>query len=112
MERTIGKHDRNLEQVLNGVLDINMTLGRDKCQFRQTEITYLGETLTQAGIKPDSNKIKAILEYPRPTSKQDLQRLLRMTNFIAKFLPKISDDAVPLRELIKKNNEFDKLTTH
>ena len=110
--RTIEQHDRNLERVLNRVSEINMTLGRDKCQFRQTEITYLGETLTQTGVKPDSNKIKAILQYTRPTSKHDLQRLLGMTNFIAKFLPKLSEVTAPLRELIKKNNEFDWLETH
>ena len=110
--RTIEEHDRNLERVLNRVAEINMTLGRDKCQFCQTEVTYLGETLTQTGIKPDSNKIKAILQYTRPTSKHDLQRLLGMTNFIAKFLPKLSEVTAPLRELIKKNNEFDWLETH
>ena len=35
-----------------------------------------------------------------------------MTNFIAKFLPKLSEVTAPLRELIKKNNEFDWLETH
>jgi hypothetical protein len=62
-----------------------MTLGRDKCQFRQTEITYLGETLTQTGVKPDSNKIKAIRQYTRPTSKHDLQRLLRHDKLYSKI---------------------------
>jgi hypothetical protein len=28
--------------------------------FRQTEITYLGECLTQHGVKPDADKIKGI----------------------------------------------------
>ena len=98
--RTIEEHDRNLERVLNRVQEINMTLSRDKCKFRQTEVTYLGETLTPSGVKPDINKIRAILDYTRPTDKQDLQRLLGMTNFIAKFLPKLSDVTKPLRELI------------
>lgn len=35
-----------------------------------------------------------------------------MTNFIAKFLPKLSDVTKPLRELIKKNVEFHWLDTH
>ena len=98
--RTIEEHDRNLERVLNRVQEINMTLSRDKCKFRQMEVTYLGETLTPSGVKPDINKIRAILDYTRPTDKQDLQRLLGRTNFIAKFLPKLSDATEPLRELI------------
>ena len=104
--RTIEEHDRNLERVLNRVQEINMTLSRDTCKFRQTEVTYLGETFTPSSVKPDINKIRAILDYTRPTDKQDLHRLLGMTNFIAKFLPKLSDVTKHLRELIKKMSNF------
>ena len=104
--RTIEEHDRNVERDLNRVQEINMTLSRDKCKFRQTGVTYLGETSTLSGVKPDINTIRAILDYTRPTDKQDLQRLLGMTNFVAKFLPKLSDVTKPLRELIKKMSNF------
>lgn len=86
-----------------------MTLSKEKCQFRQTEITYLGERLTQDCVKPDSDKIKAIKDYVKPTNKQDVQRLLGMVNFIAKFAPEVS---APLRELIKKNITFHWLEIH
>ena len=59
------QHDQNLERVLNRVTDINMTLSKDKCQFRQTKITYLGETLTAHGVKPDETKVEAIKNYLR-----------------------------------------------
>jgi hypothetical protein len=62
-----------------------MKLSREKCQFRQTEIIYLGECLTQHGVKPDADKIKAINDYVKPSNKQDVQRLLGMVNFVAKF---------------------------
>ena len=110
--RTLEEHDQNLERVLNRVADINMTLSKDKCQFRQTEITYLGETLTANGVKPDETKVEAIKNYPKPTNKHDVQRLLGMVNFIAKFAPNISDITAPLRELIKKNVAFHCLETH
>ena len=83
-----------------------MTLSQEKCQFRQTEVTYLGERLTQEGVKPDAAKLKVIRDYVKPTNKQDVQRLLGMVNFIAKFVPKVSDVTAPLRELIKKNVAF------
>ncbi|XP_046857694.1 uncharacterized protein K02A2.6-like [Xenia sp. Carnegie-2017] len=110
--RTLEEHDRNLERVLNRVADVNMTLSKDKCQFRQTEITYLGETLTAYGVKPDESKVEAIKNYPKPENKQDVQRLLGMVNFIAKFAPNVSDVTAPLRELIKKNIEFHWHETH
>ena len=110
--RTIDEHDLRLEQVLNRVQEINMTLSQEKCQFRQTEVTYLGERLTQEGVKQDGAKLKAIRDYVKPTNKQDVQRLLGMVNFIAKFAPKVSDVTAPLRELIKKNVAFHWLDTH
>ena len=113
--RTLEEHDHNLERVLNRVTDINMTLSKDKCQFRQTKITYLGETLTAHGVKttgPDETKVEAIKNYPKPMNKHDVERLLGMVNFIAKFAPNISDVTAPLRELIKKNLAFHWLKTH
>ncbi|CAB4045152.1 Hypothetical predicted protein [Paramuricea clavata] len=80
--RTIDEHDLRLEQVLNRVQEINMTLSQEKCQFRQTEVTYLGERLTQEGVKPDGAKLKAIRDYVKPTNKQDVQRLLGMVIII------------------------------
>ena len=110
--RTIEEHDQRLEQVLDRAKKIGLTLSADKCEFRRKEITYLGETLTQDGLRPDENKVKAIKDYARPESKQDVQRLLGMVNFIAKFAPKMSDVTAPLRELIKKGIEFHWLETH
>ena len=98
--RTMAEHDQNLERVLNRVADINMTLSKDKCQFRQTKITYVGETLTANGFQPDETKVEAIKSYPKHSNKHDVQRLLGMVNFIAKFAPNISDITTPLRELL------------
>jgi hypothetical protein len=65
-------------------------------QPRKQKALGMRLTLTQTGVRPDITKIKAILDYPPPTSKQDLQCLLGMRNFIAKFLPQLSDVTAPL----------------
>ena len=66
----------------------------------------MGETLTQEGVKPDNQKIKAILEYRTPECKADVLSLLGMVNFIAKFAPKVSEFTTPLRQLTKKHVAF------
>ena len=104
--KTLEEHDRNLQKTLNRVREVNMTLNKDKCHFRQTELIYLGEKLTADGVKPGDAKIKAIQDYPRPESKQDVLRLLSMVNFAAKFSPHVSNFTEPLRGLTKKNVEF------
>ena len=76
------------------------------------EITYLGDTLTTQGARPDDSKIKAILEYTKPESRQDVLRLVGMVNFIAKFAPNVSEVTAPLRQLTKKGIEFCCLENH
>ena len=85
---------------------------KEKCEFRANAITYLGERLTADGVKPDEAKIKAIQEYTRPESKQDVLRLLGIVKFIAKFAPRISDATAHLRELTRKNVEFHWIDQH
>ena len=67
--KTLAEHDANSKKVLDRVREINMTLIKEKCQFRLTQIDYLGETLTQEGVKPDNEKFKVILEYGDPLLK-------------------------------------------
>lgn len=43
---------------------------------------------------------------PPPTDKQGVQRILGMVNYVQRFAPNLTDLAKPLRELVKKENEF------
>ena len=50
----------------------------EKCVFRQPELSYLGDVVTQDGVKPDPEKIQAITDMPTPTNATELQRVLGM----------------------------------
>ena len=41
-----------------------------------------------------------------PKNKTELQRFLGMVTYLGKFIPKLSQETAPLRELLKKNVEF------
>ena len=57
------KHDARLNSVLDRCKKINLTLNKGKCVFKVKEVTYIGHKLTQEGIKPDEEKIRAIVVY-------------------------------------------------
>ncbi|CAB4009628.1 Transposon Ty3-G Gag-Pol poly [Paramuricea clavata] len=65
------EHDRRLESVLERCEKINLTLNKEKCEFKSREITYVGHKLTENGGKPDERKVKAINEMEAPTDKND-----------------------------------------
>ena len=83
-----------------------MTLNAEKCKFKETELIYLGHKLTVNGIEPDENKIKSILEMPKPEDKKDVPRLLGLINYVGKFIPNLSELTAPLRELLVKNKPW------
>lgn len=101
--RTIEEHDQRLQAALDRTKRIGMTLNPDKCKFRVIEVTYLGHKLTAAGVRPDQSKIDAILNMPAPQDKPGAQRLLGMVNYLAKFIPGMSEITAPIRGLLKND---------
>ena len=75
----------------NSIRQHRLKLNKSKCQFHQTELMFLGHKIGSNGITPDENKIKAILDMHYPNNVKDLQRFLGTVNYLAKFIPNLSD---------------------
>ena len=99
----VGIHDEVLIRTLEKCEEISLTLNVNKCQFRLKEVTFLGYKLTDKGIQISDEKIKAILEMPPPVDVSGVRRLLGMVNFVARFMPNLSDVVEPLRTLLRKD---------
>ena len=48
------RHDNRLHAVLDRCEKINLTRNKEKCVLKVKEVTYIGQKLTQEGIKPES----------------------------------------------------------
>ncbi|KAG5874486.1 hypothetical protein JTB14_003385 [Gonioctena quinquepunctata] len=87
----------------------------DKCEFFVCQVKFLGFLITEDGISPTNEKIKAIQEAPAPTSKLELQAFLGMQNFFHLFLENKATVAEPLHKGIswkwttEEQDAFDKL---
>ncbi|XP_057184972.1 uncharacterized protein K02A2.6-like [Triplophysa rosa] len=103
---TIEQHNERLMEVLQRVQNYGLKLNKEKCQFGVKEITFLGDKLSERGVKPDQSKIQAILNMPRPTDKKAVQRVMGMINFIGKFIPNLSSKTVYMREMLQNKTEF------
>ena len=62
----------------------------------------MGNIVSESGLKPNAEKVRAITEMPSPQSKEELQRFLGKVNYFSQFIPKQSEIAAPLRQLLKK----------
>ena len=63
------EHNERLEKVLQHAKQRNLTLDKEKSQISQNIINYLGPTLTKDEIKPDRNKVAAVIEMSQPVNK-------------------------------------------
>lgn len=103
--KTQEDHDKRVRLVLNRLREAGMTLN-EKCTFSKKKMTFLGHIISGEGIEADPQKTKAIREFPTPTNVTELQRFNGMVNQLAKFIPNLAEVNEPLRQLLKKENEW------
>lgn len=96
-------HEKNLEAFLVRCREKGLKMNRDKIKLRQPEVPFIGHVATKDGLKVHPEKVKAIQEMPRPQDLSDLRRFLGMVQYLAKFVPKLSDITEPLRKLTQKD---------
>ena len=105
------EHDARLEQTLKRAEQRNLKLNKDKSRIKQKEISYLGHIISEDGIKPDPNKVAAILDIKSPQSKEELQHFLGMTTYLSKFIPDYSEASAPLGVLLEQKTEWHRTET-
>ena len=104
--KTQEEHDERLIKTLQRLEAAGLTLNRDKCEFSQKQVKFLGQIVDKAGVRPDREKVKAIQEAPTPKNVSDARRFLGMVNQLGKFSPNLAEKTRPLRELLKKDNTW------
>ena len=81
-------------------------LNPDKIELKKASMPYIDPILTSKGVQADPGKVKAILEMTKPTDVAGVKRILRTVNYLAKFLPQLSQISEPLRELARNGRPF------
>lgn len=104
--RTLEEHDKILRQVIERASSYNLKLNFEKTNLRQKQVTYVGHVLTEHGLKPDPAKVQAVINMPKPSSKDDIRRFLGFITYLGKFLPNLSEESRPLREVLKAEVNF------
>lgn len=83
-----------------------MTIEIKKSKFCQKNIQFLGHILTPDGIRPRDDKVKAIMQCPRPNTIRKLRMFLGSTGYLRRYVKNFSIRAKPLYDMLKKNMPF------
>lgn len=53
-------------KILNRLKEANLKIQLDKCEFFRKEVQYLGHTVSEEGVKPNTDKIEIIKKMAHP----------------------------------------------
>ena len=105
-------HDKAMTALLQRCRECGLKLNKKKLKFKLDSVTYMGHVIGKEGVKPDPEKIRAIINMERPVDVQAVQRLLGMVTYLSKFLPQLSSVCEPLRRLTDHDAVFEWLPQH
>lgn len=104
--------EKHLE-VLNIVFDrlraANLTINLDKCVFCLPSLKYLGFVVDREGLRTDPDKVKAMLEYPVPTTATEVKRFIGMCSWYRRFVKDHSTITAPINALLKGRKKSQKI---
>lgn len=104
---SIEEHNSKLQKLFQRLSDLRLKLQPDKCEYLKPELQYLGHIITEDGVRPNPEKLKAVKEFPRPKHVKNIKQFLGLAGYYRRFIKDFSKKAKPLTKLLKKDVPFD-----
>ena len=83
--RSEEEHLDHLQQTFTILREQKHYVNLKKCNFFTDTTIFLGYVVSKDGIKMDPSKVKAILNWPIPSSTHDVRSFYGLTSFYRKF---------------------------
>ena len=100
---TYQDHLEKLKTVLERMRSKGIQLEPKKSYFCQTQVEYLGYLITREGLKPQQEKVNAIVNMAMPKTVKQLRGFVGLVNFYRDLWKKRAHWLAPLTDLITKH---------
>ena len=98
------EHEKKLFDVIKKLKDAGYRASERKSEFFLNKTKWLGHEIDETGIKPNKEKVKAILDLKHTENQKQLKSFLGAIQYLTKFLPRLSEQTEKLRRLLKKDS--------
>ena len=71
-----------------------------------TDANFLGHSIFPAGLRPNAEKVSALINMPMPTDVKQVRTLMGGINYYRNFLPDLSKRLRPINSLLRKGVKF------
>lgn len=104
--KSLQEHSQKLKAVFDRFRETNLKVQLDKSHFLRKEVLYLGHTITRDGLKPNTDKIDAILNYPLPKTTTEIKSFLGLLGYYRKFIRDFARITKPMTLCLKKKSKI------
>ena len=95
------EHNQRLHKLLAKFEEKNLTLNSEKCTFRMNKMVFMGILLSQHGVGPTEEKVRAV------KAPSEVRSFLGFVGFSSRFIPDFTTIAEPLRTLTRNGVKFE-----
>jgi len=105
-EQHCERHRELIREMLTVLRKHDLYLNIEKCQFKQTEVNYLGVHIGGKHISMEEAKVKKVKDWKPPRNTTEVQCFLGFTGYYCYFIKGYSQIARPLLDLTKKTTAW------
>ncbi|XP_061427715.1 uncharacterized protein LOC133354681 [Lethenteron reissneri] len=104
--RSLSEHLSRLREVFQRLRAAHLKLKPRKCYIAQREVGYLGHRVSEAGVHTDPEKVRAVVEWPRPRNLTEIRSFLGLATYYRRFVKGFSEIARPLTQLTSPKHPY------
>lgn len=112
MGNTVQEHDDVLANVIKKARELGVVFNKEKLQYRQTEVKYVGQIFNKYGMSVDKNRVESLLKLKTPINRDELMRIIGSFNSVRRYVPDTAELMSPLCKLLRKDVDFTWLPAH
>ena len=84
----------------------NIKISPSKARLDATDVKFLGHSISPAGLRPNAEKVSALISMPMSTDVKQVRALMGGINYYRKVLPDLSKRLRPINSLLRKGVKF------
>ena len=96
-------HVKVVREVLQRLRNAGLTARPTKCCFGFPTVEFLGHTVSEGVLRPQSEKVEKILDAVVPRTKKEIRSFMGLVGYYSKFVPNLAAIAAPLTDLTKSS---------